>query len=120
MPPVFWYSRVDDILSLESTGFVTEISSKPFSDSRMDTGEVGSRRLEARSGTATEESIRGGTLANLPTGPAATPSPPAPTPVHSLTIAPYEEPDEAEKYADRISLLKEQARRLQERKKCPN
>ena len=47
LPPVFWYSRVLDILSLESTGFVTEISSKSLSDSAMTTGRVGGGRLEA-------------------------------------------------------------------------
>ncbi len=109
MPPVFWYSRVCEILSLESTGFVTEISSKSFSDSGMDTGEVGSRKLEARSGTETKESLRGGTLANLPTGSAALPTLPTPTPVHSPTIP----PDEEEKYAKRIAVLREQAKQLQ-------
>lgn len=114
MPPVFWYSRVDDILSLESTGFVTEISSKSCSESWLDTGRVGSGRLEAgdeREARDTRQYQRDGSSANNTNqGGGSGNASAAPIPVQSPAIAPTEE----EKYAARVALLKEQARQLQE------
>ena len=114
MPSIFWYSRVDDILSLESTGFVTEISSKSCSESWLDTGRVGSGRLEAgdeREARDTRQYQRDGSSANNTNqGGGSGNASAAPIPVQSPAIAPTEE----EKYAARVALLKEQARQLQE------
>ncbi len=66
LPPVFWYSRVLDILSLESTGFVTEISSKSLSDSAITTGRVGGGWLEAVDEREVRDSRNGPSRASRP------------------------------------------------------
>lgn len=118
LPEHLWYSKVDCILTLELTDpvILTEKLSKSFPTTALSTGEVGRRELGVGNGVGRDESqgcSRGGNPStnapnqvgdegNLVAGPTPAPSIP---------------PEEEEKYAERVALLREQARQLQEQGK---
>ncbi len=114
LPEHLWYSKVDCILTLELTDpvILTEKLSKSLPTTALSTGEVGRRELGVGNGVRRDESqgcSRGGNPStnapnqvgdegNLVAGPTPAPSIP---------------PEEEEKYAKRVAVLKEQAMQLQ-------
>ncbi len=110
LPDFFSYSKVDCLVRLEinpdSASFVTQTPCKSSSESGLLTGGVSSTKSEARSTTETAcfEVPRGAVLAECTDRAGRTDTPAGPTPAPSIP------PDEEEKYAERIAILREQAR----------